>query len=231
MAYGVLCVFGKPPVPGTVKTRLATEIGVEQATKLARAFLQDTWAAAQAINWVHPVLATTQLGTATALGLKAEEWLQGNGDLGQRLERVFRRALVGGAPFTMAIGTDTPGLPRRLLDEAREALARADAVLGPCEDGGFYLIGLRRCPLELLHGLPWSYPETFTCTLARLRESGLKTRILQPWFDVDRPSDLARLRNLILRGEICAPETARVIGLSQDTVQSDKHAPIQNQAS
>lgn len=207
----VICVFAKPPIPGQVKTRLAASIGTEPAAALARAFLLDTWAAARAIPWARPVLATTEQGTASTLQLHGEEWLQGTGDLGDRLERVLGRALAEGAPFAIAVGADSPGLPARLVDQAREALVGADAVLGPSEDGGFYLLGLRRCPARLLRGLRWSRPDTFACTLARLREYGLETRVLLPWFDVDRPADLAWLRSLIERGEIDAPETARVL--------------------
>lgn len=210
---GIVCVFAKPPVPGLVKTRLAAAIGHRLAADLARAFLRDTWAVAQAIPWARPVLATTDRGTARALDLDADEWLQGPGDLGERMERILARALDS-APFVLAIGADTPGLPRQSLEEARRALAVAGAVLGPSEDGGFYLIGLRRCPSGLLRGLPWSRPDTYTRVLARLRQRGLETTVLMPWFDVDRPSDLALLRGLVACGEIHAPETARLLAVA-----------------
>jgi glycosyltransferase A (GT-A) superfamily protein (DUF2064 family) len=138
-------------------------------------------------------------------------WSQGEGDLGDRLERVLRRGLRK-TPAALAIGTDTPGLPPVLLSQAREALRSADAVLGPCEDGGFYLLGLRSCPEGLLRDLPWSAPETFVRTLARLREGGLSTAVIAPWFDVDRPEDLELLRALIARGELHAPHSARALG-------------------
>jgi len=85
--------------------------------------------------------------------------------------------------------------------------------VGPCEDGGFYLLGLRRCPPGLLRELPWSAPHTFMQTLSRLRERGLTTTVIAPWFDVDRPADLACLRALIARGELHAPATARALEL------------------
>lgn len=211
----VLCVFAKPPVPGRSKTRLATEIGNDRAAELARAFVLDTWAAVSAVEWARPVLATTEHGTAHALGLAAEEWIQGDGDLGNRMERVLGRALEGGASCAIAIGADTPGLPRRLLDDAHRALARADAVLGPSEDGGFYLIGLRRCPPGLLAGLPWSRSNTFLRTLARFRTFALRTEVLLPWFDVDRPRDLDLLEDLLALGELRAPNTARVLSTAR----------------
>jgi glycosyltransferase A (GT-A) superfamily protein (DUF2064 family) len=123
---------------------------------------------------------------------------------------VLRRALSL-APFVIAIGIDTPGLPHTFLEQAREALRDADAVLGPAEDGGFYLLGLRRCPSGLLQDLPWSAENTFSQALARLKASGLSVVLLDRWFDVDRPADLIRLRQLLERGHIDAPETLRAL--------------------
>jgi hypothetical protein len=81
-------------------------------------------------------------------------------------------------------------------------------VLGPCEDGGFYLIGLRSCPAGLLADLPWSAPSTFQRTIDRLRSAGLSIAVLPPWFDIDTPDDLRRLERLLELGELSAPTTA-----------------------
>jgi uncharacterized protein len=206
---GILCVFAKPPRSGEVKTRLAEAVGANSAIALAGAFFLDSWRLALRCDWARAVLATTEPEAAEWRGV-APTWAQGGGDLGERLERVLGRALCS-APFAIAIGTDTPGLPPHLLEAARRALASADAVLGPCEDGGFYLMGLRRCPPGLLTSLPWSTEETFAMTLARLAERGLAVEVLPGWFDVDRAEDLARLGGLLSSGEIAAPETQRVI--------------------
>jgi rSAM/selenodomain-associated transferase 1 len=206
-----ICVFAKPPRPGLVKTRLAAAFGEAHAAALARAFYDDTWLAATSLPWAKAVLATTEPAAREWAGAKrAHTWPQGEGDLGDRLERVLRRALRD-TPAALAIGTDTPGLPPILFSQARSALRDADAVVGPCEDGGFYLLGLRRCPPGLLRDLPWSVPHTCMQTLARLRERGLTTTVIAPWFDVDRPADLACLHALIARGELHAPATARAL--------------------
>jgi len=206
----VLCVFAKPPVAGTVKTRLAGSLGTETAARLARAFLADTWDAVRAVPWLRPVLCTTERFSGESEVGAHNVWLQGRGDLGERIERTLRRALLR-APAALAIGADTPGLPAPLLAQARDALDSADAALGPCDDGGFYLIGLKRCPRGLLRELPWSSPLTCDRTLSRLRARGLKTTVLAPWFDVDRPADLERLQLLLARGQVSAPHTARVL--------------------
>ena len=209
-----ICIFAKPPHPGSVKTRLASEVGSERAAALSAAFSRDTWSAVRALRWAQPVLATTEANTKHwDFARRDNIWLQGNGDLGERLERVLRRALRG-APFAIALGIDTPGLPRSFVEQARKALHKSDAVLGPCEDGGFYLLGLKECPRGLLRNLPWSAHNTFVQTLIRLRRCGYQTQVLPPWFDVDRPSDLARLQSLLSRGDISARETARLLAKS-----------------
>jgi rSAM/selenodomain-associated transferase 1 len=204
-----VCVFAKPPRAGAVKTRLGASVGADVAAALARAFIDDTLAAVSRLPWVRPILATTE-PCADELQCGAEVWMQGRGNLGARLERVVRHALCD-APFAIALGADTPGLPRHLLESARTSLGVTDAVLGPSDDGGFYLLGLSRCPRGLLANLPWSAPDTFAETRARLLARHFTPRILTPWFDVDRPQDLARLERGIANGGIAAPETARIL--------------------
>jgi len=207
-----ICIFAKLPVPGAVKTRLVPALGAEGAASLARAFLLDTVAQLQAVPWARTVLA----GAGDLAPLLREPrptcWRQGDGDLGQRLERVLRRALEAGEGPAIAIGADTPGLPPHLLEQARDALEGAGSVLGPAEDGGFYLLGLTRCPEGLLSGVPWSRRDTMTHTRRRLVEHGLPPVVIDPWFDVDRQEDLKRLTQLIRDGRIQADETARVLG-------------------
>ena len=84
------------------------------------------------------------------------------------------------------MGADSPGLPGKFLEEARVSLETADAVIGPCEDGGFYLLGLRRCPTGLFTGIPWSDGSMCAKTVARLKAAGMKVHLLSGWFDVDR---------------------------------------------
>lgn len=210
-APGLICVFAKPPVPGKVKTRLAARVGDTHAANLARAFLADTWEIVSSATWARAALATTE-GAASDFGLPEHTniWLQGEGNLGERLERIIQRGLTE-AEFVIAIGADTPGLPERLLSKARDELRRADAVLGPSDDGGFYLVGLKRCSQGLFDDLPWSEATTFSATLARLERRGMVVRILESWFDVDELADLNRLRAAIERDSLQAPATRRLL--------------------
>jgi uncharacterized protein len=201
----MICIFAKPPVAGEVKTRLAAVLGADAAARLARAFLEDTIESVQALPWAQAALAST-----AAIEADVPVLLQGEGDLGVRIERVLTTALKR-APVAMAIGADTPALPSRLLESARAALHDADVAIGPADDGGFYLLALRHCPEGLLRDLPWSSVDTLHATLKRLRALNLRTRLLEPWFDVDRAEDLERLRTLVEQGMLRAPRTALVL--------------------
>ena len=202
----LIAIFAKPPLPGEVKTRLARRVGAEGAAQLAAAFLADTWQAFGNLSGLHSVIATTEIHNPALWPAGAEIWLQGEGDLGARQENILRRALVD-FRSAIVIGTDSPGLPPELLQAAVAALDTYDAVLGPSEDGGFYLLGLRRCPDDLLAHLPWSTEETLAATLQRLAKFQLKTYLLPTWFDVDVGADLDRLRTYLRLHPQAAPQT------------------------
>jgi rSAM/selenodomain-associated transferase 1 len=199
-----IAVFAKPPRPGEVKTRLIPHLGPTGAAELAEALLQDTWEPLASLPWARRVLASTTQTPPPCLTGAVEVWLQGEGDLGARLERIARRALQRQRAF-IALGADSPGLPPHFLEAAREALGRADAVLGPCEDGGFYLLGLRTCPEGLLAAINWSAATTCQETQGKLAAAGLTLELLEPWFDVDTPADLPKLN------AVDAPHTRRFL--------------------
>ena len=117
---------------------------------------------------------------------------QQGSDLGERLERAFRRLLAAHSA-AVVIGTDSPLLPARVVREALGELRTCDAVLGPCPDGGFYLIGLRCLPRGLFRGVRWSSRFAFRDVLGSLSSRGLIASVLSPLADVDRPADLLGL--------------------------------------
>lgn len=206
-----LCVFAKPPRRGEVKTRLARAYGAEAAVAMAQAFFTDTWSALSCVAWADVILATTDTANpGVDLPAGTTVWPQGDGTIGDRMERVLRRALETHTA-AIALGTDSPGMPMTRLDAARAALEQSHAVIGPSTDGGFYLLGLRRCPPALLADLPWSSPDTSQATIERLRAVGLTTSVIAPWFDVDEPDDVTLLRHLLHMGHILAPATAKVL--------------------
>ncbi len=207
-----VCVFAKPPRPGQVKTRLAAELGNEAAAHLAEAFLRDTWAMVKSLPWAQPVLAATET-TSQLLTLAAGDplWVQGPGDLGAKLESIAERALAAGFGAVLEIGADSPGLPVGNLQAASDALANHEAVLGPSDDGGFYVLGLTQVVHEMLSDLPWSQPNTAAQTQARLQSLGMRVASAPAWFDVDDVNDLRRLKTLIAEGRIQAPHTTAAL--------------------
>ncbi|MCA9519665.1 MAG: TIGR04282 family arsenosugar biosynthesis glycosyltransferase [Myxococcales bacterium] len=205
----IFCLFAKPPRAGTVKTRLIPAIGAEAAAALATALLRDTFAQLSQVEGAEVVIASTALEGIPIE--RATVWLQGDGDLGARLERVLRRALRD-VPMVFAVGADSPGLSRERYERAIEALAHADAVLGPSEDGGFYLLGLRACPEGLLAELPWSVENTYAATRGRLWSRGLVVAELAPWFDIDRVEDFENAFERLHGQPALAPATIEWLG-------------------
>lgn len=205
-----ICVFMKPPRRGEVKTRLLPLVSPETAAELARAFFLDTIHAVSRIPWARTIIASPEVLPPELNPLDLEVWLQGDGDLGARLGRILNRALAD-APAAIAIGSDSPGLPGRFLEECRSALTYFDSVFGPCDDGGFYLVGLRRYTEGLFSDVSWSCDDTMDRVLDRFRHFGFSTNLLDEWFDIDRPEDLARMNTAVEQGQIVAPATAKVL--------------------
>lgn len=184
-----LAVFAKSPIPGRVKTRLCPPLEPKNAARLYAAFVRDTVRKARQIV-SRPTLFYAD-GEAELRELLTDEaaqlsWTpQGEGDLGARLARVPAPCLI--------VGTDSPHLPLSVLHQARNALNAHDVVLGPAEDGGYYLIGLTKpCP-ALFDGIAWSTNQVFAQTQARAQSQGLMTHLLPPWYDIDMVHDLQRL--------------------------------------
>jgi uncharacterized protein len=198
-----IAIFAKPPVAGAAKTRLIPALGAEGAASLASAMLRDLWGRVATLEWAQPVLATTDATWNFGLG-DVPRWSQGDGDLGARIAGILRRALDEGNG-AIALGADSPDVPIAYLQQAQEALVDHDAVLGPSHDGGFYLLGVRRMLPGLLADLPWSTPNTREAVAERIVSMGLSLAYTPAWYDIDEPSDLARLH------PERAPESARTL--------------------
>lgn len=179
-----LVVIAKAPVAGRSKTRLCPPCSPEEAAALAEAALMDTLAA---------VAATPARRRVVALAGEPGPWLpagfdvvaQRGDDLGERLGAAIADA---GAPG-LVVGMDTPQLTPGLLVAAAGRLARADAVLGPALDGGYWTIGLRAADRGAFEGVPMSTARTAAAQRARLRELGLSVASLPPLRDVDAIED------------------------------------------
>jgi hypothetical protein len=209
-----LAILAKYPAPGQVKTRLSPPLAPAQAADLARAFLLDKVAQVRRISGVARVLAFAPPEAAAAFqSLTGDACVlipQDGADLGERLSRLSERLFSAAAPAVAIIGTDSPTLRDDSLREARDALTgpHADVVLGPTEDGGYYLIGLRRPAPALFRGIPWSTERVLRATRARARAAGLRVHLLPVWYDVDTEADLRRLIRDLSSAPDAAPRTA-----------------------
>jgi rSAM/selenodomain-associated transferase 1 len=195
-----LAVMAKAPAPGAVKTRLCPPLTAPQAAALARCFLQDRVEQVGRVAGARPLVAfappDAEAAVAALLPPGVRLVPQAGADLGARMDRLLSGLLAEGHAGAVALGTDTPTLPTAFVEAACAALrARAaDLVLGPAEDGGYYLVGVAAPAPALFAAMPWGTSAVLAETLARAGRLGLRLHLLPPWFDVDRGEDLARLR-------------------------------------
>lgn len=194
MVTASIAILAKAPVPGFAKTRLIPAIGAHAAAILAERLTEQAVATALAATigpvtlWCTPDPAHAsfrELAARFAIALAR----QPDGDLGARMH-VALNAAKGPA---LVIGGDCPALTPQHLRAAAQALANADVVLIPAEDGGYVLIGMRVAQPELFGGVHWGTGTVLAETRARIAALDLRSIELAPLWDVDSESDLARL--------------------------------------
>lgn len=198
MCPGCVVLFTKPARPGRVKTRLIGELSAAAAAQIHGVFLQDLVARLQRgpyelrVAWAleRREDPPTDLVPGSVAAMR-----QTGKDLGERLFNALNE--VGKLyPRVAALGSDHPDLDLGLLEEAFELLGSgSEVVLGPARDGGYYLVAVRARSLRrrLFEDVPWSTAGVLEETLARCRETGVATRLLEWGEDVDTADDLRRL--------------------------------------
>jgi rSAM/selenodomain-associated transferase 2/rSAM/selenodomain-associated transferase 1 len=193
----VLLLFVRYPAEGRVKSRLAKSLGDEAA---ARFYRRCAW---------------NLTGQSRRLGRKARRyicyseeadlerlwrWLgpgfryrpQIGEGLGRRMENAFYTAFAEGAGKVIILASDTPDLTTEIIEGAIAALDESDTVIGPCHDGGYYLLGMKELHRPLFNGIPWSTDEVLTHTLKTIEGHGLSCRLLPTLADIDTGEDLRR---------------------------------------
>jgi hypothetical protein len=183
-----LVLFARYPTAGACKTRLIPALGPAGAADLHRRLTERTMAVLRASRAPVTVAFTGASAAQFAAWLGPDVGLveQVEGDLTARL-----MACLDPAPVIF-FGADTPDLAPQHVEAAIAALERHDIVIGPAEDGGYYLIGMRTALPELLTDMPWSTDQVLPETLARLVRRGIAPVLLETLADCDRPEDLAR---------------------------------------
>ena len=212
-------MLARYPRLGEVKTRLVPPLSAEEAlalhSRLARHTLQSLLALQAGGD------ARAEVRTDAAFARVAYDWLgrgfsasyQGEGDLGDRLRLAFGEWFARGAEGVVVVGSDCPRLTAAHLREALACLESADVVLGPAEDGGYYLIALgreasKRSVPVLFSGVAWGTPSVLDRTTAICREHGLRWVLLERLPDVDRPEDIADAERVLANAIL--PPDARV---------------------
>lgn len=193
----VLIVVAKRPVPGQTKTRLAPPLSYEQAAALYEGFLRDTLDLMRAVPDARRVIAYLPREARDYFARLAPGFdliPQSGDDLGARLDHALTDYLSRGAERVVIMNSDGPTLPIEYVRQAFAVLSdHIDVVLGPSDDGGYYLIGLREPAPRLLRDARMSTPHALADTLQIAREENLRVALLPPWYDVDDHASLERL--------------------------------------
>jgi rSAM/selenodomain-associated transferase 1 len=212
-----LLVFAKQPVAGRVKTRLSPPLSARDAAELYRCMLADTLERVTSLRQVEVILFFDPSDGAEAFF--RETWpdltsfpQEGDG-LGARLENAFSRVFSSGFTVAAAMGTDSPDLPLRHVEDAFRTLEEgaADVVFGPTADGGYYLVAMVRLYPELFRAIPWSTDRVLAESRVRADADSLAVTLLPEWEDMDT---IAELKRFALR------ETARNAPLTQEFTAS-----------
>jgi len=191
-----LILFTRYPEPGRTKTRLIPALGAEGAADLHRRMTEHTLRRIRSFLATHPV--SFQVRYEGGEEERMRQWLgddprmveQGEGDLGRRMDLAFSESFQEGVRRVVVIGTDCPGIRPFHLTRAFRSLEDEDVVIGPANDGGYYLIGLRQPAPELFHGIPWGTEQVLERTLDVARARGVRVELLDRLDDVDRPPDI-----------------------------------------
>jgi hypothetical protein len=145
-------------------------------------------------------------------GARMQVLPQRGADLGTRMENAFRKCFAMGYHEVVVIGTDTPWTGVERVRGAFAELKANDVVIGPAEDGGYYLLGMRKMVAEIFQGIPWSTERVLELTLEVIAEQKVRGKLLRRDFDLDRPEDLKRAAGMLKRRPRVAPALAAAIG-------------------
>lgn len=215
MSGTALVIMARYPEAGKTKTRLARALGGEQTARLYQAFLRDLAQRfadrSYRLHWAYtPPEANFQAFVSTLAPnyvAHMTSFAQQGPDLAARLLHAFRWTSRQQFERTVLIGSDSPQISPEVIDHALQALEEADVVLGPADDGGYYLIAMRR-PHDVFSGIPMSTSDVFALTIETAQRRGLSVRQIDPLFDIDELPDLLRLAHLLETNPALAPATA-----------------------
>ncbi len=180
-------IFVRNPELGKVKTRLAKELGDQNTLNIYIKLLEHTQVVSAAVSADKFVFGTEQLKFSWP-GSTTE--IQSSGDLGEKMNDAFQLLFERGYQKVVIIGSDCLQLSTHHIEEAFTALNENDIVIGPAEDGGYYLLGMKKIYSKLFMNKSWSTEKVFTETLQSIQTLHLRSHILEQLVDVDEKKDL-----------------------------------------
>ena len=224
MADTALVIVARYPQTGTTKTRLARALGNEETVRLYRAFLTDLACRfarqpAYDLHWAYTPAGVDYAAFMAELAPSLVRYMrffpqEGDG-LGERLHNAFRRTYALGYKRTVLIGSDSSHIGIETIREASRALDKADVVLGPAEDGGYYMIAMRR-PHDVFRNIPMSTSAVLRMTVELAQRQGLEVNLQETLFDIDELPDLERLARLLRTNASLAPATAAILATMKE---------------
>ncbi len=196
-----LCIFAKAPTPGKVKTRIAKHLGNELAVNLHSHLTKHCLESTKQYNfgpmelWCSPSCEHAFfIDCQKHFNIQLRPQLGNN--LGERMFAAFTQGLSE-SKSVILIGTDCPQIDNQYLNLAQQYLQTNDVVLGPAQDGGYVLIGLRRCDIRIFNHVVWGSDQVLQQTRENLLELGWQWQELPVLRDVDRPDDLDYARQYL----------------------------------
>jgi rSAM/selenodomain-associated transferase 1 len=207
----VLVIMAKAPRPGAVKTRLAPSLSPEGVTDFYRCLLADTLTLARSVSHVEVAIMCPDLDVnelALLAGNQASVVAQKGGGLAAALTSVFAHFTQAHPRRIIAFNSDSPHLPRSVLEDAFHTLAAHDLVVGPTHDGGYYLVGAKASHPTLFAHEAMGTSSALDRLLSRARALDLSVACVTPCYDVDVGDDLTRLAAELRLSPARAPRTA-----------------------
>ena len=207
----VLVIMAKAPRPGEVKTRLTPRLSPEAVTAFYCCLLDDTLALARSLSDVEVAIMCPESDVNELARLASNEAsvvAQKGEGLAAGLTSVFAHFAEGHQRRTVAFNSDSPHLPRSVLEAAFEALIGHDVVVGPTHDGGYYLVGAKAAHPALFDGDGMGTKSALDALLARARGLQLSVGLTDPFYDIDVEDDLTRLAAELRLAPARAPRTA-----------------------
>ena len=211
LANCTLVIMAKAPRLGSVKTRLAERLSLQEVTELYRCLLNDTIALAQALDQVEiaimcPGSDVDELSQAVANTVRIVP--QTGQGLAAGLASAFNYFASSGQTRVIAFNSDSPHLPASVLQTAFDVLKARDLVVGPTYDGGYYLVGARASHSDLFASDGMGTANALEALLTRARALGLSVHLTDPFYDIDVEGDLTRLAAELRLAPAKAPQTA-----------------------